>query len=71
MGASHIRNTRIEGWNRILLEQRHWWNMGTETLVETSFCEPLKNVPRQKKPMEIGKILFKGVFMSERKRLVV
>jgi hypothetical protein len=50
---SHLRNTRIEGWDRILLELRTWWKMETETIIETSFYERLNNIPRQKHPMDI------------------
>jgi len=51
---SRLRNVRVEGWDRILLDMRHWWRMGEETVLETRFYEPLKNVPRQKKPVENG-----------------
>jgi hypothetical protein len=39
-------------WGGLLLKDFVSWSMGKETIVETSFYEPLKNVPRQKKPME-------------------
>jgi hypothetical protein len=42
----------VEGWNRILLEMRSWWKMGTETIVETSFYERLLNARRPKLPIE-------------------
>jgi hypothetical protein len=49
---SHLRNVRVKGWDNILREMRTWWGIGTETIIETSFYERLKNVPREKKPIE-------------------
>jgi len=49
---SRLRNVRIEGCGRILLEMRHWWKVEMETFLETRFYEKLKNVPRPKKPLE-------------------
>jgi hypothetical protein len=49
---NRLKNVRVQGWDRILLEMRYWWSIEKETIVETKFYEPLKNVPRQKKPIE-------------------
>jgi hypothetical protein len=50
---SRLRNVRVEGWDRILLELRTWWNMDAETEIITSFYKKL-NVPRQKSQSKIG-----------------
>ncbi len=49
---NHLRNVRVEGWDRMLLNMRTWWKMGTETIVETSFFERLPNARRPKMPIE-------------------
>jgi hypothetical protein len=36
---NRLRNTRVKGWDRILIELRTWWGIGTETIIETSFYE--------------------------------
>ena len=49
---NHLRNVRVEGWDRMLREMRTWWKMGTETIVETNFYERLPNARRPKLPLE-------------------
>jgi hypothetical protein len=51
-GPSRLRNWRVKGWDRILIELRTWWDLGMETIMETGFYERLKNVPRELTPLE-------------------
>ena len=37
--SSHLQNTRIKGWVRLLLDMRAFWRTGVETILETRFYE--------------------------------
>jgi hypothetical protein len=38
---NRLKNTRVKGWDTILLEMQYWWSIEEETILETSFYEPV------------------------------
>lgn len=44
---SHLRNARIKGGVRVLLDIKGFWLMGIETILETDFYEPVRKPDKE------------------------